>query len=66
MGDADTDDAHFKPLQKHWDSKTSNTAFPPYWFLTSKSGQLVLNTRINAGQNVGVHVPIKVPNTFHN
>lgn len=62
MGDADTDDAHFEPLIEHWDSKASNTAFPPYWFLTSRSGQLVLNTRINAEQNVGVHVPIKVPN----
>lgn len=62
MGDADTDDAHFKPLKEYWDSKPTDTAFPPYWFLTSRSGQRVLNTRIKAQQNVGVHVPIKVPN----
>lgn len=61
MGDADTDDVHFKPLMKHWNSKTVNAAFPPYWFLTTRSGQLALTTRIKAEQNVGVHVPIKVP-----
>lgn len=61
MGDADTDDAHFKPLIEHWNSKAIGTAFPPYWFLTSRSGQLVLNTRIKAQQNIGVHVPIETP-----
>jgi hypothetical protein len=29
MGYADTGDAHFKPLIKYWDSKTSKTAFSP-------------------------------------
>ena len=61
MGDADPDDAHFKPLMQHWQRTRSDAAFPPYWFFFARSGQLILSNRIAAPINVGVHVPIKVP-----
>lgn len=61
MGDADTDDAHYKPLMSHWQSQAVNTAFPPYWFFISRSGPLVLSERIAAETNIGIHVPVDVP-----
>ncbi len=61
MGDADPNDKHFKPIITHWDSQHTNTAFPPYWFMTSESGQLILKERIKADENIGVHVPVAVP-----
>lgn len=61
MGDADPDDAHFKPLVEHWNRKVTNTAFPPYWFFVSRTGPMILKERIRANANIGVHVPIKVP-----
>ena len=61
MGDADPNDEHFKPLMTHWDAQRTNTAFPPYWFMTSENGQLILKQRIKADKNIGVHVPIAVP-----
>lgn len=61
MGDADSNDLHFKPLVEHWQKQHSNTAFPPYWFLTSAEGQLILSDRIGADTNIGLHVPVQVP-----
>ena len=61
MGDADPNDDHFNPLIAHWDKQHTNAAFPPYWFMTSESGQLILKNRINADKNIGVHVPVAVP-----
>ena len=61
MGDADPNDVHFKPLLSHWEQQKTNTAFPPYWFMTSESGQMILKDRIKADTNIGIHVPIAVP-----
>lgn len=61
MGDADPNDMHFKPYQKHWQKQKTNTAFPPYWFFTSSDGPIILDERINTETSVGIHVPIKVP-----
>lgn len=61
MGDADPNDEHFKPLADHWQQKTTDAAYPPYWFFTSLEGPAILKQRIQAKQNVGIHVPIKVP-----
>lgn len=61
MGDADPNDAHFKPLVEHWNSTKTDIAFPPYWFYLSKSGQMILGSRLNTKHSVGVHVPVKVP-----
>lgn len=61
MGDADTNDAHYQPLMAYWQKQAVNTAFPPYWFFLSKSGQLVLSDRIAAATNIGIHVPVEVP-----
>jgi L-ascorbate metabolism protein UlaG (beta-lactamase superfamily) len=61
MGDADPDDAHFKPLIEHWEQKPIDAAFPPYWFFVSRSGPMILKERVKAKINIGIHVPIKVP-----
>ncbi|MFT5574297.1 MAG: L-ascorbate metabolism protein UlaG (beta-lactamase superfamily) [Cryomorphaceae bacterium] len=61
MGDADPDDAHFKPLIEHWEKKSIDAAFPPYWFFVSRSGPMILKDRVKAKINIGIHVPIKVP-----
>jgi len=66
MGDADPNDVHFKPLIKHWEKQSTNTAFPPYWFMTSDNGQLILKQRIKAKENIGVHVPVAVPQELIN
>ena len=59
LGDAATDEAHFAPLQSHWDAKHTDTAFPPYWFLGDEEGREILKTRIKADQVIGIHVPAK-------
>jgi len=61
MGDADPNDIHFKPYKDYWENNLTNTAFPPYWFFTSKQGPFILDERINATNVIGVHVPVKVP-----
>jgi len=61
MGDADPSDVHFKPLKAHWEKQKTNTAFPPYWFFTNADGQLILKDRISADENIGVHVPLNIP-----
>lgn len=61
MGDADPNDEHFGPLMEHWNSSKPDVAFPPYWFLGSDSGQLILTQRVQADRNIGIHVPLKVP-----
>lgn len=61
MGDADVNDEHYKPLMAHWKKQQTDTAFPPYWFFLSETGQFILTDRIKADENVGIHVPIKVP-----
>ena len=61
MGDADPDDAHFAPLQALWDEKVSDTAYPPYWFFVSREGPVILKDRLKAKNNIGIHVPTKVP-----
>ena len=61
MGDADPLDEHFAPFAAHWNEKSSDAAFPPYWFFLSKEGPTILSDRINAKDAVGIHVPVKVP-----
>jgi hypothetical protein len=61
MGDADPNDSHFKPYKDHWMAQRTHTAFPPYWFFSSREGNNILNTRINADHHIGVHVPSSVP-----
>lgn len=61
MGDADPDDAHFKPLKTHWEAKRTQMSFPPYWFYFSDAGQLILDSRLNTEKSVGIHVPVQIP-----
>jgi L-ascorbate metabolism protein UlaG (beta-lactamase superfamily) len=61
MGDADPEDDHFRPYNALWQLKTTQRAFPPFWFFLSAEGRDILDTRINALESTGVHVPVNVP-----
>ncbi|WP_026941819.1 MBL fold metallo-hydrolase [Hellea balneolensis] len=61
MGDADPRRQHFIPHKEHWQAKRIDTAFPPYWFLTSMQGRNILEDDMNVAKSIGVHVPLKVP-----
>ena len=60
MGDADPRAQHFAPFTAHWEAQATDTAFPPYWFLTSDNGQGILRG-INVKCSIAIHVPIIVP-----
>ena len=61
MGDADPNDVHFARDGLYWDKRKTHMAFPPYWFFDSTYGQGILKNRIRAGHNVGIHVPVSMP-----
>lgn len=61
MGDADPNDVHFAQDSQYWNLNTPHMAFPPYWFFSSTIGREILNNRIKAKRNVGVHVPVTIP-----
>ena len=61
MGDADPNDVHFARDAAYWEKNHVHMAFPPYWFFNSTFGPEVLNNRIKADKNVGIHVPMKIP-----
>lgn len=57
LGDADPRVSNFARHQAHFDSKKTHTAFPPYWFIGDRNGELILNDIIKATQSIGIHVP---------
>lgn len=57
MGDADPKVSNFSRHQAHFDAVATDAAFPPYWFLGNRDGELVLNDVIKAKQIIGIHVP---------
>lgn len=57
LGDADANDVHFALNPEFWSTRQPDMAFPPYWFFASEQGLDVLNNRIEAAENVGIHVP---------
>ncbi len=61
MGDADPRRQHFISHKEHWAAKRTDTAFPPYWFLTSMQGRNILEDDMNVANSIGVHVPLKTP-----
>ena len=61
MGDADPRRQHFIPHKAHWDETRTDTAFPPYWFLTSSAGRYILSDEMNVEKSIGVHVPLEIP-----
>ncbi|MFK7829577.1 MAG: MBL fold metallo-hydrolase [Congregibacter sp.] len=61
MGDADANDVHFALDPEFWQRSKPQMAFPPYWFFSSQKGLKVLNERVQADRNVGIHVPVAVP-----
>jgi len=61
MGDADLRRQHFIAHKDHWAERRTDTAFPPYWFLTSPQGRNILSDDMNVAKSIGIHVPIEVP-----
>lgn len=61
MGDADPNDVHFARDAAYWDKAQVDMAFPPYWFFESTFGPGVLEHRVQADHNVGIHVPVSIP-----
>jgi L-ascorbate metabolism protein UlaG (beta-lactamase superfamily) len=61
MGDADPNDIHFSRDAEYWAKGHTQMAFPPYWFFDSTYGNGILENRIRADHNVGVHVPVSMP-----
>lgn len=61
LGDADPNDVHFANDAAYWDRNQPHVAFPPYWFFSSASGRRILQQRIRAARNVGIHVPVQIP-----
>lgn len=61
MGDADVNDDHYAPYERHWREKHTHQAFPPYWFFGNEEGRTILTKRLKVGHSTGVHVPVKVP-----
>ena len=59
MGDADPNRQHFTPHQTHWDQRRTDTAFPPYWFLTSEQGRNILTNDINVAKSTGCACPVE-------
>ncbi len=57
LGDADPVVSNLSRHQAHFDKQSTNTAFPPYWFLGDDNGELILSDIIKAKQVIGVHVP---------
>ena len=61
MGDADPNDVHFALDPEYWNRVSPDMAFPPYWFFASGAGQSILENRVGARRNVGIHVPQQIP-----
>ena len=61
LGDADPNDAHFAPLDAHWQAKQTHTAYPPYWFFGMGDGLFILDERLNTARATGIHVPVILP-----
>ncbi|MEQ8314961.1 MAG: MBL fold metallo-hydrolase [Gammaproteobacteria bacterium] len=61
MGDADPNDEHFALDPEYWNRVAPDMAFPPYWFFASPQGQAILENRVGARRNVGIHVPEQIP-----
>ncbi|GJM11490.1 MAG: hypothetical protein DHS20C11_37660 [Lysobacteraceae bacterium] len=57
FGDAAIDDAVFAAQQSFFDARQTDAAFPPYWFFMDPAGHVILEDRVKAAQNIGVHVP---------
>ncbi len=66
MGDADPRRQHFIPHKTHWEAKRTDTAFPPYWFLTSAAGRYILENEMNVAKSIGIHVPLEIPDDLKN
>jgi len=57
MGDAAPLIPEFAAQQLHWNQRTTNHAFPPYWFFEGPDGKHILDKQIRAHHATGVHVP---------
>lgn len=66
LGDATTDSGFFENHVEYWAERDSHLALPPYWFFLTEDGKRVLDHRIGADKNLGVHVPRNMPDDPEN
>jgi L-ascorbate metabolism protein UlaG (beta-lactamase superfamily) len=59
LGDADARLVHFSGDSDYWSEPQADLALPPYWFFASDDGNEVLESIIDAGHAIGIHVPAK-------
>jgi L-ascorbate metabolism protein UlaG (beta-lactamase superfamily) len=59
LGDAGTVDADFAAQQSFWDQRRPDAAYPPFWFYLDEAGRQILESRIQAAQVIGIHVPAR-------
>lgn len=57
VGDADGKVSNFKPF--HFPNEGIDVAIVPYWFLTHKPFNKIVNKNIQAGRIIAVHIPTK-------
>lgn len=60
FGDAEPGDEHFATEAEHWRERHTHLAMPPYWFFLSSQGRRILEERIGADHEVGMHVPTRI------
>ncbi len=63
LGDADTSEVHFTRDQGFWEQQKLHLALPPYWYFLSASGLTVLRDQLRPEHTIGIHVPVRVPET---
>lgn len=61
LGDADPDEAHYRPHAEHWQSVRTDAAYPPYWFFLSDAGRTLVDSILNTTTATGIHVPLDLP-----
>ncbi|WP_203291858.1 MBL fold metallo-hydrolase [Maricaulis parjimensis] len=60
LGDATPDAAIYAVHESHFQARTTQHAFPPYWVL-GEWGDADTRTRLNAEAVTGIHIPINQP-----
>ena len=60
LGDATTEPAIYAQNQAHFQARTSQHAFPPYWVI-GEWGGATTRDRLNAEAVTGIHIPISQP-----
>ncbi len=59
LGDSGLNEKDFERHKAHFEERHTQSAYPPYWFLTEEAGRMILETYIKADTVTGVHIPAR-------